>query len=528
MATENLRYNILLNDQLSAGLAKIEARLARLEAGFTRANKSADSMNGFMKGSFILGAANAIEAIVSKFGALAVQTIQAAGALQANDNAIRVASGSTTEYNRNLAFLDKLTSKMPVSIEAASEGYKMWSGAIMETSLAGERGRKIFEQVSTASASMGISADNTKGIFLALGQMVSKGTVQSEELKGQLGERLPGAFLLAAKAMGVTTEELGNLLKEGRVTAEELLPRLGDELEKRFAPGLAKANESINASTTRLENLRTRGIVSMTPALSKFMFHFATAMESTSNWLGLAWEKSEPVKDAFSSLFSTFGQTASALVDVFSALGDMLGGVGEGIPILKIFGTMIMNALVPIHLFSASLQLTYRVLETLYLLFDRLFEGDFEGMGDVLTSQAGKIEDVFTNTFNNIADGYKNIWTEEGPKALEGDSFARGDTSKGGGGGLKGLLSGSLFDEETGPKLLGGGKDKKKGKLEKAADSISGSAPRNITIQINSLIGQNNNYISNVQNPMNDLKTFIDKLKQALQQEIVDVNIQML
>ena len=47
--------------------------------------------------------------------------------------------------------------------------------------------------------------------MLALAQMASKGTVQAEELRGQLGERLPGAFKIAAAAMGVTQAELVSL-----------------------------------------------------------------------------------------------------------------------------------------------------------------------------------------------------------------------------------------------------------------------------------------------------------------------------
>jgi tape measure domain-containing protein len=47
-----------------------------------------------------------------------------------------------------------------------------------------------------------------RGIFKALEQMLSKGNVQAEELRGQLGERLPGAIYFSAKALGVTTREL--------------------------------------------------------------------------------------------------------------------------------------------------------------------------------------------------------------------------------------------------------------------------------------------------------------------------------
>jgi tape measure domain-containing protein len=54
------------------------------------------------------------------------------------------------------------------------------------------------------SSALGLSVDDQRGIFKALEQMLSKGNVQAEELRGQLGERLPGAIYFSAKALGVT------------------------------------------------------------------------------------------------------------------------------------------------------------------------------------------------------------------------------------------------------------------------------------------------------------------------------------
>ena len=46
----------------------------------------------------------------------------------------------------------------------------------------------------------------------ALAQMASKGTVSMEELRQQLGDRLPGALGLAAKGLGITEQELIKLV----------------------------------------------------------------------------------------------------------------------------------------------------------------------------------------------------------------------------------------------------------------------------------------------------------------------------
>ncbi|MEB3025938.1 tape measure protein, partial [Parvimonas sp. M13] len=51
-----------------------------------------------------------------------------------------------------------------------------------------------FATVSQAAGILGLSVEDTQGVFRAMEQMLSKGTVQAEELRGQLGDRLPGAF----------------------------------------------------------------------------------------------------------------------------------------------------------------------------------------------------------------------------------------------------------------------------------------------------------------------------------------------
>ena len=70
------------------------------------------------------------------------------------------------------------------------------------------------------------------GILRAFTQIISKGTVQSEELKGQVGERLPGAFALAAKALGMTTAELQKALENGEVKSAEFVRKFGRYMRK--------------------------------------------------------------------------------------------------------------------------------------------------------------------------------------------------------------------------------------------------------------------------------------------------------
>ena len=119
------------------------------------------------------------------------------------------------------------------------------------------------------------------GVFLALGQMISKGKVQAEELRGQLGERLPGAFDMAAKAMGVTTAKLDDMLKKGQVTAEEMLPKLAKVLHDDFAVAAAEASQGLQGQLNRLSTEWTRFQASLLngDAAAKVMKQLASGMK---------------------------------------------------------------------------------------------------------------------------------------------------------------------------------------------------------------------------------------------------------
>jgi tape measure domain-containing protein len=66
----------------------------------------------------------------------------------------------------------------------------------------------------------------------AFTQMASKGRVQAEELRGQLGDRLPGAEQMFADALGVNTQQLDKLMKNGKLLSKDVLPRVSAQMKK--------------------------------------------------------------------------------------------------------------------------------------------------------------------------------------------------------------------------------------------------------------------------------------------------------
>lgn len=116
---------------------------------------------------------------------------------------------------------------------------------------------KVFTSVANAGAKLKLSNEQIGGTFLALEQMISKGTVSMEELRRQLGDRLPGAFAMAARAMGMTEVAFNKAVANGEVLSKDLLPRLADEIDKTYGRSTTEKIESLQASVNRLSNTFT-------------------------------------------------------------------------------------------------------------------------------------------------------------------------------------------------------------------------------------------------------------------------------
>lgn len=161
-------------------------------------------------------------------------------------------AGSTVDAAEKFKYIKDISQTLGLRIDDAAHSFVNLSAATKGTALEGQRTQDIFEAVAKAMAILGRSTQDTNYAFLAIQQIVSKGVVQMEELRGQLGERLPGSFQIAASAMGLTTAELNNLVKTGTLTAEEFLPRFAAELNKTF--GDTRYVDTFVAAWARLKN----------------------------------------------------------------------------------------------------------------------------------------------------------------------------------------------------------------------------------------------------------------------------------
>lgn len=167
------------------------------------------------------------------------------------------ASVGAQQVATELSFVRMEAERMGLPLQASAEAYAKFSASMKGSALEGDEARKIFTSVSQAGSVLSLSADDMSGVFRALTQMMSKGTVQAEELKGQLGERIPMAMQVAAKAMGVTQAELSKQMEAGAINSAQFVRAWADTLSKEVAPGVVSAAQSMQAQVNRLGNAWT-------------------------------------------------------------------------------------------------------------------------------------------------------------------------------------------------------------------------------------------------------------------------------
>lgn len=185
--------------------------------------------------------------LVSRFIEVAKESSRATTAL-------KNVSGTMGQFAENQRFLLDMAKKYGLEINALTGNYAKFTAAASISGMTIQEQRKIFESMSHAVTAFGMSAEDSNGVFLALSQMMSKGKISSEELRLQMGERLPIALQAMAKAAGTSVAGLDELMKKGKLMSADVLPKFAKALDE-MIPNVDTDN--LETSLNRLKNAFT-------------------------------------------------------------------------------------------------------------------------------------------------------------------------------------------------------------------------------------------------------------------------------
>jgi len=161
-------------------------------------------------------------------------------------------AGNMEDAATSERFLTRITKDFGVSLVTTTNRFIKFLAAAKQSGLTLRTTENIFRSMTKAASVLGLKTDELKGIYLALEQMLSKGKVTTEELRRQLGERLPGAMGIMAASMGVTIAQLDKMLKKGEVLSAEVLPAFADAVEIAYGIDTVKKVDTLMSSQTRM------------------------------------------------------------------------------------------------------------------------------------------------------------------------------------------------------------------------------------------------------------------------------------
>jgi tape measure domain-containing protein len=201
-------------------LGGVSARLTALSALFGRT------------GSAIAGLGAGFVITSTAIVAAGRHILDAGKQVNAFESQLTAISGSTQIAAGRFDMLTKIARHTGVAIQDIAPAYTKFAVAADAAGVSVASTFDMFEKISAAVAKLQLNSEQAQGVFKALEQMLSKGTVQAEELRGQLGDRLAGAVQIAARALGVGTRKLQEMMKAGEVISTDFLPKFVKELTK--------------------------------------------------------------------------------------------------------------------------------------------------------------------------------------------------------------------------------------------------------------------------------------------------------
>lgn len=306
------------------------------------------------KGAIVIGATVALG-----------KSIMTAGQdLQSMESGLTAVTGSADKAAKEMQYLRDQSNRLGLDLIGTGKDYTKFLAAVGDKATQ-KQTRTLFEGVSEYGTVLGATADDQSRALKALNQMYSKGTVQAEELKGQLGDAIPGAVSVFVKALqktqnnaNLTEKDLFKMMETGQLLAKDILPAVGDEF-KALARNGGALDKAVNSNRASWQRLKTAMQASMGAffeggfgsALTNAFDTISAALNNNADsfkfWGDLAGNVIEGATDAFGLLYNT-------IVFVARAGSSYLEDMGVSFDSMKGWGDMAAYAL-GVTLFAGSI-----------------------------------------------------------------------------------------------------------------------------------------------------------------------------
>lgn len=249
--------------------------------------------------------------------------------MQGQQLAMTAVMGSESAGQEQSKWVKDLSNKIGMDYRQVAPSYNKMLASGQTSGMSTGSVQNIFQGISEYGRTMGLDSEAMKGSMKAIEQMMNKGQVMSEELKGQLAERMPGAMSAMAEAAGFGTgkDAVGKLMdamKNGDVKSADVLEKFAGILAQRSRAGgaLEKSMQSTAAQQARMNNAFSDLVASFSKAgFDAGMGRFFKAMAD-------AMRDAEPGIRAMGAAFNMLIEPVAAVINVTGVLIGLIPKLG--------------------------------------------------------------------------------------------------------------------------------------------------------------------------------------------------------
>ena len=238
----------------------------------------------------------------------------------ADINRFRIAlagvSDDLNDYEKSTEGITNATKRFLLPIDSATKQYTRLKASVRGAGLTTEDTTKVFNGIAAAITATGGSSEDLNSALVATSQVFSKGKVSAEELRQQIGERLPGAFTIFAESINKTPAQLDKALENGEVSLDDFLT-FSEELFNRYG-------KSAEVLASAPENAGKRLNVALRNARDNYGFFFqkvgAALQDNTTRFV--EW---------FNNNSTTVKQFITDSINNFIKMGQIAKRIGQGV-----------------------------------------------------------------------------------------------------------------------------------------------------------------------------------------------------
>lgn len=219
-------------------------------------NTSTQARNAASSVRDLVAAFLGFQAIRAAIGSL----IEAQVTMQQIHYGLLSATGSARGANEQFEFLRKTSDKLGTNLRSSAMEYTRLAASAEAMNVKVADQQALYTGLSKAATVLHLDQQKMQFATLALTQMFSKGKIQAEELRRQLGEAIPGvvprfqkAVMEATKGTDLQGKSFDQLMKQGLLYTDKFLPYLIQALDE-TGRGWEEASTGLNAEINRLKN----------------------------------------------------------------------------------------------------------------------------------------------------------------------------------------------------------------------------------------------------------------------------------